>query len=155
MSTWTKQYTASAHRDIPAVNELCDWLMRNLPDKDDEVTLVHGDYRLDNLIFHPTEARLPRRLLWPQNAFFTNYLIGCPFYDQTRVMALLDWELSTTGNPLADLAFFLVPLYCPPDLKIKSFIFNLKEVEGNAKLNVGRDCYNSHIVQIKNSILYI
>uniref|UniRef100_A0A3B5M0H4 Acyl-CoA dehydrogenase family member 11 n=1 Tax=Xiphophorus couchianus TaxID=32473 RepID=A0A3B5M0H4_9TELE len=103
VSTWTKQYTASAHRDIPAVNELCDWLMRNLPDKDDEVTLVHGDYRLDNLIFHPTE---------------------------TRVMALLDWELSTTGNPLADLAFFLVPLYCPTDLKIKSFIFNLKEVEG-------------------------
>uniref|UniRef100_A0A3B3YND6 Acyl-CoA dehydrogenase family member 11 n=1 Tax=Poecilia mexicana TaxID=48701 RepID=A0A3B3YND6_9TELE len=103
VSTWTKQYTASAHRDIPAVNELCDWLMRNLPDKDDEVTLVHGDYRLDNLIFHPTE---------------------------TRVMASLDWELSTTGSPLADLAFFLVPLYCPTGLNIKSFIFNLQEVEG-------------------------
>uniref|UniRef100_A0A3P9NVS0 Acyl-CoA dehydrogenase family member 11 n=1 Tax=Poecilia reticulata TaxID=8081 RepID=A0A3P9NVS0_POERE len=103
VSTWTKQYTASAHRDIPAVNELCDWLMRNLPDKDDEVTLVHGDYRLDNLIFHPTE---------------------------TRVMASLDWELSTTGSPLADLAFFLVPLYCPSALNIKRFIFNLKEVEG-------------------------
>lgn len=59
VSTWTKQYTASAHRDIPAMNELSDWLMSNLPDKDDEVTLVHGDFRLDNLIFHPTEVRFP------------------------------------------------------------------------------------------------
>ncbi|KAM4718663.1 acyl-CoA dehydrogenase family member 11 [Anableps anableps] len=103
VSTWTKQYTASAHRNIPAMNELSDWLMGNLPVKDDEVTLVHGDYRLDNLIFHPTEA---------------------------RVIALLDFELSTTGNPLADLAFFLVPLYWPTDLNIKGFIASLKGIEG-------------------------
>lgn len=56
VSTWTKQYTAAAHRDIPAMNELSDWLMKNLPASDNEVTLVHGDYRLDNLIFHPTEV---------------------------------------------------------------------------------------------------
>uniref|UniRef100_A0A3P8RGG0 Acyl-CoA dehydrogenase family member 11 n=1 Tax=Astatotilapia calliptera TaxID=8154 RepID=A0A3P8RGG0_ASTCA len=84
VSTWTKQYTAAAHRDIPAMNELSDWLMKNLPASDNEVTLVHGDYRLDNLIFHPTEA---------------------------RVIAVLDWELSTTGQPLADLAYFLINLY--------------------------------------------
>lgn len=65
------------------------------------------------------------------------------------MIASLDWELSTTGNPLADLAFFLMPLYCPPDQSIKSFIFNLKDVEGNAKLNVGRDYNNSHIVNKK------
>ncbi|KAK5615549.1 acyl-CoA dehydrogenase member 11 [Crenichthys baileyi] len=103
VSTWTKQYTASAHRDIPAMNKLSVWLMSNLPDKDDEVTLVHGDYRIDNLIFHPTEA---------------------------RVIALLDWELSTTGNPLADLAYFLMPLYWPADLNITSSIGSLKGIEG-------------------------
>lgn len=60
VSTWTKQYTAAAHRDIPAMNELTDWLRNNLPEDDNEVTLVHGDFRLDNLIFHPTEVQLPR-----------------------------------------------------------------------------------------------
>uniref|UniRef100_A0A3B3D4B5 Aminoglycoside phosphotransferase domain-containing protein n=1 Tax=Oryzias melastigma TaxID=30732 RepID=A0A3B3D4B5_ORYME len=91
VSTWTKQYVAAAHRDIPAMNELSDWLMKNLPDKDDEVTLVHGDMRLDNLVFHPTEA---------------------------RVIAVLDWELSTTGNLLADLAYFLMPHYIPTNFSI-------------------------------------
>uniref|UniRef100_A0A3B4FCT9 Acyl-CoA dehydrogenase family member 11 n=1 Tax=Pundamilia nyererei TaxID=303518 RepID=A0A3B4FCT9_9CICH len=93
VSTWTKQYTAAAHRDIPAMNELSDWLMKNLPASDSEVTLVHGDYRLDNLIFHPTEA---------------------------RVIAVLDWELSTTGQPLADLAYFLMPQYWPASLSVIS-----------------------------------
>uniref|UniRef100_A0A3B4TRM3 Acyl-CoA dehydrogenase family member 11 n=1 Tax=Seriola dumerili TaxID=41447 RepID=A0A3B4TRM3_SERDU len=93
VSTWSKQYTAAAHRDIPAMNELSGWLMKNLPANDDEVTLVHGDFRLDNLIFHPTEA---------------------------RVIAVLDWELSTTGQPLADLAYFLMPHYWPRSLNIIS-----------------------------------
>uniref|UniRef100_A0AAQ5ZYY0 Acyl-CoA dehydrogenase family member 11 n=1 Tax=Amphiprion ocellaris TaxID=80972 RepID=A0AAQ5ZYY0_AMPOC len=84
VSTWTKQYKAAAHKDIPAMNELSDWLMKNLPASDSEVTLVHGDFRVDNLVFHPTEA---------------------------RVIAVLDWELSTTGQPLADLAYFLMPFY--------------------------------------------
>lgn len=58
MTTWTKQYNAAATGDIPAMNELSDWLMRHLPAEDNEVTLVHGDFRLDNLIFHPTEVIL-------------------------------------------------------------------------------------------------
>ncbi|XP_078101395.1 acyl-CoA dehydrogenase family member 11 [Sander vitreus] len=103
VSTWTKQYTATAHRDIPAMNKLSDWLMKNLPASDNEVTLVHGDFRLDNLIFHPTEA---------------------------RVMALLDWELSTTGQPLADLAYFLMPHYWPTGLNIVSTMGSLKGIEG-------------------------
>ncbi|MGH0123466.1 UNVERIFIED_CONTAM: hypothetical protein FKN15_011981 [Acipenser sinensis] len=53
--TWTKQYKAAADTDIPTMNRLSDWLINNLPSNDDEVTLVHGDFRLDNLIFHPTE----------------------------------------------------------------------------------------------------
>uniref|UniRef100_A0A8C9ZTH5 Acyl-CoA dehydrogenase family member 11 n=1 Tax=Sander lucioperca TaxID=283035 RepID=A0A8C9ZTH5_SANLU len=64
VSTWTKQYTATAHRDIPAMNKLSDWLMKNLPANDNEVTLVHGDFRLDNLIFHPTEVQLCKQLLY-------------------------------------------------------------------------------------------
>ncbi|XP_068437547.1 acyl-CoA dehydrogenase family member 11 [Clinocottus analis] len=103
VSTWTKQYTAAAHRDIPAMNELSDWLMKNLPAADDEVTLVHGDFRLDNLIFHPKEA---------------------------RVMAVLDWELSTTGQPLADLAYFLMPYYWPTSINITSTMGSLKGIEG-------------------------
>ncbi|XP_044032726.1 nephrocystin-3 isoform X2 [Siniperca chuatsi] len=103
VSTWTKQYTAAAHRDIPAMNELSDWLMNNLPANDNEVVLVHGDFRLDNLIFHPTEA---------------------------RVIAVLDWELSTTGQPLADLAYFLMPHYWPTSLNVISTMGSLKGIEG-------------------------
>ncbi|XP_062297652.1 nephrocystin-3 isoform X2 [Scomber scombrus] len=103
VSTWTKQYTAAAHRDIPAMNELSDWLMKNLPANDNEVTLVHGDFRLDNLIFHPTEA---------------------------RVIAVLDWELSTTGQPLADLAYFVMPHYWPTSLNVISTMGSLQGIEG-------------------------
>lgn len=52
------QYNASAHKDIPAMNELSDWLTKNLPATDNEVSLVHGDFRIDNLVFHPTEVNL-------------------------------------------------------------------------------------------------
>ncbi|XP_015995786.2 acyl-CoA dehydrogenase family member 11 isoform X1 [Rousettus aegyptiacus] len=78
VSTWTKQYEAAAHQDIPAMNQLSDWLMKNLPDNDNEENLIHGDFRLDNIIFHPKES---------------------------RVIAVLDWELSTFGHPLSDLAY--------------------------------------------------
>ncbi|XP_013868840.1 acyl-CoA dehydrogenase family member 11 [Austrofundulus limnaeus] len=103
VSVWTRQYSAAAHRDIPAMNELSDWLMNNLPENDNEFTLVHGDFRLDNLIFHPTEA---------------------------RVIAVLDWELSTTGNPLVDLAYFLMPQYLPANLSINKTVGSLQGIEG-------------------------
>ncbi|XP_054479307.1 acyl-CoA dehydrogenase family member 11 [Anoplopoma fimbria] len=103
VSTWMKQYTAAAHRGIPAMSELSDWLMNNLPANDNEVTLVHGDFRLENMIFHPREA---------------------------RVMAVLDWELSTTGQPLADLAYFLIPFHWPISIDITSIMGTLKGIEG-------------------------
>ncbi|XP_049913337.1 acyl-CoA dehydrogenase family member 11, partial [Epinephelus moara] len=103
VSTWTKQYNAAAHTDIPAMNQLSDWLMKNLPASDDKVTLVHGDFRMDNLIFHPTE---------------------------TRVIAVLDWELSTTGQPLADFAYFLMPHYWPTYIKLTSTMGSLQGIEG-------------------------
>ncbi|XP_062335811.1 acyl-CoA dehydrogenase family member 11 [Osmerus eperlanus] len=103
VTTWTKQYKAAAHKEIPAMDELSDWLMSNLPSNDNEASLVHGDFRLDNLIFHPTEA---------------------------RVIAVLDWELSTTGQPLSDLAYFLMPHYWPSSLNLLSTMGSLRGVEG-------------------------
>jgi len=74
---WRQQWELSRTRPIPAIDELLAWLAANLP-ADDETTLTHGDFKLNNLMFHPTEP---------------------------RVVAVLDWELSTLGHPLADLAF--------------------------------------------------
>jgi aminoglycoside phosphotransferase (APT) family kinase protein len=77
LSRWSKQYRASETRHIAAMETLMTWLAARMPEDDGTVSLVHGDYRLDNIMFHPT---------------------------QPRVIALLDWELSTLGHPLADLA---------------------------------------------------
>jgi aminoglycoside phosphotransferase (APT) family kinase protein len=77
IARWTKQYRASETEKIEAMDRLIEWLPQNIP-ADDETTIVHGDYRLDNLIFHPTDA---------------------------RIVAVLDWELSTLGHPLADFAY--------------------------------------------------
>ncbi|XP_075683220.1 acyl-CoA dehydrogenase family member 11-like isoform X2 [Rhinoderma darwinii] len=84
VSTWKKQYDRAAHRDIPAMNQLADWLIRNVPSNDNEESLVHGDFRIENMIFHPTEA---------------------------RVIAVLDWELSTIGHPTCDFAYFSAPYF--------------------------------------------
>jgi aminoglycoside phosphotransferase (APT) family kinase protein len=77
ISRWTRQWHASKTREIPEIDQLIAWLPANLPAGDDETTIVHGDFRLGNLMFHPREP---------------------------RVIAILDWELSTLGHPLADLA---------------------------------------------------
>ncbi len=77
LSRWSRQYELSKTDAIPAMDALLDWLPLHTPDED-ATTLVHGDYRLGNLIVHP---------------------------DEPRVLAVLDWELSTLGNPLADLAY--------------------------------------------------
>jgi len=77
VARWTKQYRASETETIEAMDRLIDWLPANIP-PGDETTIVHGDFRLDNTIFHPTEP---------------------------RIIAVLDWELSTLGHPLADFAY--------------------------------------------------
>ncbi len=74
---WTKQYRASETETIEAMDRLIEWLPQNIP-AGDETRIVHGDYRLDNVIFHPIEP---------------------------RILAVLDWELSTLGHPLADFAY--------------------------------------------------
>ena len=83
---WSRQYVASETETIEAMNRLIAWLPEHVPEGD-ESTVVHGDYRLDNLIFHPTEP---------------------------RVVAMLDWELSTLGHPLADLSYQCMAWHIPP-----------------------------------------
>ena len=83
---WRRQYLASALRPDPAMMRLIDWLAAHLPPDDGEVALVHGDYRLDNMVFAP---------------------------DTPTPIALLDWELSTLGHPLADLAYQCMQLRLP------------------------------------------
>ena len=78
VTRWTRQYRASETHPIPAMEALIDWLPQNLPQAPEEVRLAHGDFRLDNLILHPTEA---------------------------RVLGVVDWELSTLGCPYADFAY--------------------------------------------------
>ena len=87
---WSKQYLASATETIAAMDALMAWLPAHIPEgarDESQVAIVHGDFRLDNLIFHPTEA---------------------------RILAVLDWELSTTGHPLADFSYHCMSWHIPP-----------------------------------------
>ncbi len=83
---WGEQYRASETRAIPAMDALIAALPARCPADDGSVALVHGDFRIDNLMFHPTEP---------------------------RVLAIVDWELSTLGHPLADLGYFCMALRLP------------------------------------------
>jgi aminoglycoside phosphotransferase (APT) family kinase protein len=84
---WTKQYKAAEIDPIPAADNLIDWLPQHIP-ASDEARIVHGDYRLDNVMFHPTEP---------------------------RIVAVLDWELSTLGHPLVDFAYHCMTWRMPAD----------------------------------------
>ncbi|MFD1218233.1 phosphotransferase [Microbulbifer celer] len=85
---WQGQYRASELQPIAAMDQLIQWLGQHLPEDDGRIALVHGDYRLDNIMFHPTEP---------------------------RAIAVLDWELSTLGHPFADLAYQCMQLRMPAD----------------------------------------
>jgi aminoglycoside phosphotransferase (APT) family kinase protein len=82
---WRQQYDSIATEKLPAMISLMDWLEQNMPTSD-ESTIVHGDFRLGNLMLHPAEP---------------------------RVLAVLDWELSTLGHPLADLAYCCSVFHMP------------------------------------------
>ncbi len=87
---WTKQYLASVTDPIPEMDRLIEWLPANMPASAldaSRVSIVHGDFRLDNLMFHPTEP---------------------------RVIAVLDWELSTLGHPLADFSYHCMSWHIEP-----------------------------------------
>jgi len=82
---WTKIYVASETNKIGRMDELNAWLPKHIPQAD-ETCIIHGDYRLDNMILHPTEP---------------------------RVIAVLDWELSTLGHPLGDFTYHMAPWIIP------------------------------------------
>lgn len=77
IALWTRQFEAAKTHEIPAMDRLMQWLPEHAPE-DDETAIAHGDFRLENIIFHPTEP---------------------------RPLAIIDWELSTLGHPLCDLAY--------------------------------------------------
>lgn len=84
---WGQQYVAAKTDEILSMDRLMAWLPEHIP-PGDEVSIVHGDYRVENLIFHPTEP---------------------------RIVAVVDWELSTLGHPLGDLAYNCLTYYLPPE----------------------------------------
>ncbi len=86
---WGKQYVAAKTADIPAMDRLIAWLPANIP-ADDATSIVHGDFRFDNVIF---DKRAP------------------------KARAVLDWELSTLGHPLADFTYFLMVWHFPPTIR--------------------------------------
>lgn len=92
---WGKQYRAAETRTIDAMETLLEWLPANIPTDDGQVSLIHGDYRLDNVMFHPTES---------------------------RAIAVLDWELSTLGHPFADLGYYCMCLRLPREGSIKGLL---------------------------------
>ena len=92
VSRWTKQYLASETENIPAMNNLIDWLPPNIPDED-ETSIVHGDYRLDNMVFSAGN----------------------------NVMGVLDWELSTLGHPIADFNYHCISWRNTPQLADQKF----------------------------------
>jgi aminoglycoside phosphotransferase (APT) family kinase protein len=86
IARWTRQYHASETEKIPAMDDLIAWLPKNIPPQTG-TTIVHGDFRLDNTIFHPT---------------------------MPKILAVLDWELATLGEPLADFAYHCMSWHIPP-----------------------------------------
>ena len=89
---WSKQYRASETENIEAMEHLMNWLPTHSPPDDGQNGLIHGDYRLDNMIFHSHEY---------------------------KILAVIDWEISTVGHPLADLAYFCMGLRITPDQHIQ------------------------------------
>jgi aminoglycoside phosphotransferase (APT) family kinase protein len=88
IARWSRQWAESPTKDIPELDAVVAWLTAHLPADDGRVAIAHGDFRLGNLVIHPSEP---------------------------RVVGVLDWELSTLGHPLADLGFCCMPWHTAPD----------------------------------------
>lgn len=92
IETWSRNYKLAETDKIKDMDDTIEWLPKNKPEKNPDnsrISIVHGDYRLDNVIFHPTEP---------------------------RILAVLDWELTALGNPLADAAYTCMAYYSYPSL---------------------------------------
>jgi alkylation response protein AidB-like acyl-CoA dehydrogenase/aminoglycoside phosphotransferase (APT) family kinase protein len=128
ISRWDRQYKSSETQHIKEMNLLTDWLSKNVPPTD-ETTLVHGDFRIGNIIFHPTEP---------------------------KIVAVLDWELSTLGHPYGDLGYFCLPYHTPAIGAVPSFV-NLNPRTGIPSEGELLDfyCKARGIPMISNWLFYI
>jgi aminoglycoside phosphotransferase (APT) family kinase protein len=127
---WSKQYRASETVEVPAMNELMERLVEQMPEDDGQRTLVHGDYRIDNMMFE---------------------------HDGPNCLAVLDWELSTTGHPYADLAAVIMQWQMPANKEGRGF-----EGVDRAKIGVPTDnqfiesyCQRRGIGKIDNFGFYL
>ena len=128
---WQGQYRASELHSIPAMDKLIQWLGDHLPEDDGRISLVHGDYRLDNIMFHPRES---------------------------RAIAVLDWELSTLGHPFADLAYQCMQLRMPAESGNISGLMNVDRKSlgiPSEKEYVARYCERMGIDRISNWAFYL
>src|ERR1700746_2605353 len=103
---WTKQYRASETQHIPEFEKLAEWLPKTVPEQK-RVSIVHGDYRLDNMIFHPGEP---------------------------RVQAVLDWELSALGDPMAGFTYLLMQWAMPGLAGVDLKAINIPSMEETAQI---------------------
>ena len=131
LDRWLAQYKASELQVIPAMDKLGQWLEAHLPEDDGRVCLVHGDYRLDNIMFAK---------------------------DKPEIIAILDWELSTLGHPFADLAYQCMGLRMPQGL---GSIDGLKGIDRNSlgipteAEYVAKYCQRMNIDSIDNWSFYL
>ena len=130
VALWTTQYRASETEPLAAMEDLISWLPLHTPPEDRQFSLVHGDFRFDNFIFHPTEP---------------------------RVLATLDWELSTLGHPLADLAYFCMCLRLPSTQHFFGLAGKDRKELGipSEEELVGRYCALRGIDRIENWTFYL
>ncbi len=128
---WSSQYRASEMGRIQPMEELMDWLGENIPEEDGRVALVHGDYRLDNIVFD---------------------------HDAPQAIALLDWELSTLGHPFADIGYLCMQLRMPQKVGSISGLRG-KDVAAlgipNEAEYVARYCQRSGLSGIENFSFYV
>ena len=127
---WSKQYRASETETIDAMETLLEWLPANMPADDGQISLIHGDYRIDNIIFDPAE---------PEG------------------LAVLDWELSTLGHPFADIAYFCTCMRLPKEGKIQGLQDVDRQAEGIPSEDeiVAQYCAERGIKKIDNWNFYI
>ena len=131
ISRWTKQYRLSEIQVIPEMDTLIAWLEANIPADDGKVSLVHGDYRMDNLMFAK---------------------------DSTDIIAVLDWELSTLGHPYADLAYQCMQLRLPDNVGKATGLGDVDRAElgiPSEEEYVAQYCELVGIEQIENWSFYL
>ena len=131
VKTWSRQYEASKTEEIESMNKVMDWLPRNIPEQMG-VSVVHGDFRVDNLIFDEG--------------------------DPSNVKAVLDWELSTLGDPLSDAAYGCMAHHIPSEFKMLRGMagLNLKSLGIPSDIEYLREyCKNMNIDQAETWNFYL